>query len=246
MRVSNPFKAILPILCLGFAVIAFTSCSDETENKPEEESMQVEDAVDVMTGALQASSEGMTQDIYDATYTASAYTEKGPYGPCNLQYDSTITRDIENAYIIGAYTLSWGWSVNCNESSIPESLDFNQIATGNYESKRLKSDDSATSDLFVDNLIFGEDFAITGTYNREGTQESKVRNRTKFSSQVTITLTELLVDKGTLKIQNGSGSFIISGQTNNGIDFSYEGTITYVGDELVIITINGETYEIEL
>jgi hypothetical protein len=87
---------------------------------------------------------------------------------------------------------------------------------------------------------------LNGTYNRSGSQTSKVRDRNSFTSELDMTLASLSVNKNTLQIDGGTGTFTLTGSVAGGGSFSYEGSITFLGNGMATITINGETYEIDL
>ena len=82
-------------------------------------------------------------------------------------------------------------------------------------------------------MLFAPQFSVTGLqpsasqyvfnqiYIRNGSENSKVRNKIGFTSNITIKTTNLTVDKNTGLILSGSASVSISGSATNGNGNTY-------------------------
>ncbi len=233
----------LPLLLLAGLL---ASCNQDDDTNLNSDPITSEEAVAIVEGALTSGSEGVAQEATDAARTAEQYQEKGPDDFCGLTGDSTVTRNVDNAFITANYTTSWLWTVNCNENDIPVSLDFSRTAQGNYETQRMISDDNASSDWFVDNLLFGTYYELNGSYTRSGSQISKVRNQNALTTQLDIAVQELRVNKGNYRIDSGTATFTLTGAGTGGTNFEIVGEIEFLGDGQALVTINGETFEIDL
>lgn len=240
-RNNLPFFFFM-LLTLAFG---FTSCNKDDND--DTSIIATEEAVAVVESALISGTAGIADEVSDATLVALEYTEKDLNGGnCGETFDSTLTRNVNRDRVTASYTSTWLWTVNCNNVMIPTSLDFARTTSGEYETRRLNSDDNAASEWTIDGLISGDVWTLNGTYNRTGSQTSKVRDMNTFTSELDMNLSALTVNKNTLEIDGGTGTFTLVGNNTNGNSFSFEGSISFLGNGMATVTINGETYEIDL
>jgi hypothetical protein len=225
-----------------------TSCDKEaTDTTPENLKQPTEeDAVDAMTGALQASTEGMAQEIDATADLAESYTEKSGGSPCGETFDSTFVRSVNETNITAEYAFTWEWSLDCNAADIPLGLNLATTSSGTYETARMLSQDASSSTWTVDSLFTGANYVFNGTFERTGAQESKVRNQNVFTSVITIEVDDLNIDKGTKQIKSGiaEATIVITGSGGNTQTFS--GDLVFNGDGSVTLIINGNSYTIDL
>ncbi len=233
------------VMLAAFAILA-TSCNKETEEP--QNVLNEDEIVAVVEGALLSDTDGLAAQSEDAVYVAEQYTTKDALGggPCGETKDSTVNYSYSDARITAAYTSTFVWTLNCNNASIPQSLDFDRTANGNYETARMISNDNATGDWLVENIVLGANYVINGTYVRQGTQTSKVRNLNAFSSNLQVVLDDLNLDKGTHRIVSGIASFTLSGSGTGGRSFSYDGDLVFNGNGSVTIIVNGNSHTIDL
>ncbi len=234
----NLFQFFVLLLAFGM----FSACNKEEEQVT---TVSEEDAVEVIENALVVESEGLTAEIEDAAQVADEYAEKAEV-PCGETFDSTVVYTLANSYITANYTSDWAWTLSCNQQNIPTTLDFTRTTDGEYETTRMLSDDSATGVWTMDNLLLGDAYIINGSYSRTGNQESKVRNMPTFTSTVEFDLTDVNVDKDLYRISSGTATFTISGTGSGGRNFQYTGEIIFLGDGAATITINDNTYSVDL
>ncbi len=242
------FQSLILIGTILFSSFGLTSCdSAKQDNTPEAmQKLTEEDAIDAMTGALQASTQGMGQEIDETTDLAETYTEKSGGSPCGETFDSTFVRSVNESNIAADYTFTWEWGVDCNAANIPVALNLLTTANGTYETTRMHSDDASNSNWTIGQLFTGANYVFNGTYERSGRQESKVRNLNSFTSTITITLNGLNVDKGTKQIVSGTGEAIIVITGPEGNAQSFEGDLVFNGGGAVTLIINGHSYTIDL
>jgi len=232
-------------LLMAFGLLT-TSCNKEAEEP--QVVLTEEEIVAVVEGALLADTDGLAAQSEDAVYIAEQYTVKDGLGggPCGETMDSTVSYSFSDPRITASYNSTFVWTLNCNNASIPQTLDFDRTAEGNYETARMISDDSAVGDWLVENLITGANYVINGTYSRQGSQTSKVRNMNAFTSSLQVGLDDLNLDKGTRRIVSGIASFTLTGSGTAGRSFSYEGDLVFNGNGSVTIIINGHSHTIDL
>ncbi|NUO00860.1 MAG: hypothetical protein HUU01_09635 [Saprospiraceae bacterium] len=240
---QNLFSQVTFLMVLGLMA---TSCNKETEEP--QDVLTEEEIVAVVEGAMLADTDGLAAQSEDAVYIAEQYTVKDGLGggPCGETMDSTVSYNYTDPRITASYNSTFIWTLNCNNNSIPQSLDFDRTAEGNYETARMISDDSAVGDWLVENIVTGANYVINGSYSREGSQTSKVRNQNAFTSSLQVSLDDLNLDKGTRRIVSGIASFTLNGSGTAGRSFSYEGDLVFNGNGSVTIIVNGHSHTIDL
>ncbi len=232
------------LLLVSLSAFVFTSCDEDGEDN-NSDALTNEEAVALVEGAVSPESAGFTQELESAAAIADEYLEKNTTVICDESFDTTLTWEINRPRITANYAYAYSWSVNCNENNIPTSVTFITNSQGTYETNRLLSDDQANGDWIVENLITGANYIVSGSYVREGSQNSKVRDQNAFTSIISVTIDEITVQKGTRDILSGSGSYLVTGQTTGGESFRIEGDLVYNGNGTITVTINGEEYIIE-
>ena len=232
-------------LLISTAALSF-SC-EKTEDEPGTSTISDEEALEIVSGATMTASEGLTAEAVEMAYVADAVLEKGPSPlACGETADSTFVREINLDRITGLYSNYLFWGLECNDLDLPNSIFFGREMAGNYETARLISADEAESDWDISSLLTGPNYIFNGQYERNGTQESKVRDMRNFSSNVLIEVEDLNIDKGEKEIVSGIAQFTLTGNVNGEVDYSVTGTIVFLGEGTANVIINGNTYTIEL
>lgn len=235
------------VLAFLSSSLVFTACEQDDPEPATNETITEEEMVDLLEGALVNGSEGLVAEMAAAAKVSDEALEKDLKSlECGETADSTVTRNFTNAYITSAYNSTWTWTLFCNAQNLPTEIAFGRSTEGTYETARLLSDDSATSDWSVSQLIFGPNYVINGSYEREGTQESKVRQMRSFTSQILITVDDVNIDKGEQQITSGIASFTLTGTGSEGGSFTADGDLVFNGDGTLTLIINGNSYVIDL
>jgi len=247
VRPQNSLLKNLSFLLILSLTLFSTACNKESsETTPKEEVITAEETLALAEAALVEGAEGISNEVEDAVEVAELVLEKTLNSYCGMAHDSTLSRTFNTARLDGNYTTTWGWILNCNEQEVPVDLNFNRKATGTYESLRLLSDDKADSEWVMSNLVTGTAYTLNGSYKREGTQTSKVREEKRFSSTVNFSIDNLTVGKIKRRITGGTATLLITGQASSGESFSFTGNVTFLSDGAATLVINGETYDIDL
>ena len=229
---------------LGLMIFGLTACNKEDTPPEQEVFLNDEEVSALLQGSLALASQGLAKEMEDGAGLANQYTVKTLNGPCGESFDTTLNYNLELSWITAAYSTSWDWAVNCT-GEVPTSLSYNRSMSGNYETQRLRSNDEAGSSWVIEGFVLSPDYLFSGSYSRQGSQESLVRDR-NFSSNIALTVPEIRVDKASRRISGGSAGLVFAGENTNGQSFSLEGSIDFLGNGLANVTVNGNTYEIEL
>ncbi|MFK8102669.1 MAG: hypothetical protein AB8G15_09095 [Saprospiraceae bacterium] len=137
------------------------------------------------------------------------------------------------------------YNMACNAVDVPQIAAFSISTSARYATSSIKSD---TDGNFAGNVKelqpSSAALSISGNYNRSGTQRLNISDPKDISSDFSIELTTLEIDKAYGDIESGNGKFSFTGLIE-GRNFSSAGSITFEGDNMAIIVVNGTSYEIE-
>ncbi len=234
-------KVMLPLVILGCALV---SCNKDDDNNAATQA----DAADMVEATVIENSNGFAKLATDANADASAqriYTTT-PAINCGQQYSVTYNPFYTGAYYTYNYTGTRTYTLQCTDG-IPTTLLYTSNIAGTYTTPTIQSNDTSAASLSISNLGAQNATAvINGTYNRNGYQESRVRQRRSFNSVIALTLQNIVVNKTTSKIMGGTAVVSVTGTGSQGASFSYNGTITFNGDNTATLVINGTTYTINL
>lgn len=225
-----------------FLAMSATSCKKESSSSTD--SVSEEEAAEAISQSVSTESSGMSQQSADAVIVANAELV---FLPCGIEIDSTVTgASLPGASITYTYNLSWSWILSCSELGIPQKINFNITGSSSYDAPRMSSNDNSTASFELTNLTPGTtEYDMIASYQRNGTQQSKVFNKNTFTSTTIITSTNLKVDKITQLITSGTAAVSISGASSSGRTFSYTGTIAFLGNKKGTLTMaSGNTYNI--
>jgi hypothetical protein len=232
------------LLSVGFTSF---SCENENEEEPDTTTIEDEEILAIVSVALVADSEGATAEAVEMAYVAEKELEPSTASvACGETSDSTFITSINESWITGAYENALIWGLNCNDNNVPISIFYGREMDGDYETERLLSEDEASSDWLMESLFIGPNYILNGSYERNGTQESKVREMHAFTSTVLLEIEDLNIDKGEKQIVSGIATFTLNGNINNTTSFSQTGTVVFLGDGQANIIFNGNTYTVDL
>ena len=224
-------------------LFTLASCETEpTEEMPQEEAVQMteEEAVEIVSAALTTDTQGIAKEVEEVEEAADVYALESN---CGLEGDSTFTYSVNRPNVSGAYTVSYQWQVIC-EGLLPSIFKIEHQTSGQYETLRMKSDDIAGSTWKLENLIAGEHYNLSGTYERSGTQQTNFQEEKSFETELIIQVPDLSVDKQSGEILNGFAEFVLTGSSSSGTAIDHTGAIQFLGNQSANITINGNTYTI--
>jgi len=163
-------------------------------------------------------------------------------------YSNTKTLTSANSdtatYYIWSYGISWKYGLTCIEK-VPSQFDFQAAGRALYDFPRMSSDDSVSNKITVTGLSADTTFfTATQTYVRTGTQQSKIGKMHKFTSTVTITSTNMKINKTTLRIVSGTAKVNIKGESSSGKSFSLSGNLTFSGNDAASLVLNDTKYTV--
>lgn len=236
-------KILLATIALG--MITF-SCTDSEETPV----IDTEEVADLVGSSLASSSSGVNQIAEDVANDASSGVANagGRTLECGVEEMASYERTSSDGSAISYdYALVYTYLLSCSQLGVPQSFEAGLTYTGEFESTRVKSSNSGSGDLTVtalDRLL--TTFEINGTFIRNGSFESKVRNLTKSTSKIEMTLVGVTVSKTTQQITGGTATVKITGTVTGKGDFTKEVTVTFLGNKQGEIQIGEAVYTVNL
>lgn len=224
------------ILMLG--TIMLSACSKNNNDAPS--AVSEEEAAEVVTQSVSATSGGLAVQATDAAVIADMYTAN-----CGLTKDTVITRtNLQGAVVTYNATGHWHWTYTCSPSA---RFDYTFAGAVSYDAPRMSSNDSLSSTLSLTGLESSAAAYVLNIHTvRKGSQASKILNKNTFTSTITFSATDIVIDKVTQRIVSGTSSVIISGAGSNGRNFQYSGTLVFTGNQTGTLTLgSGRTYNIQ-
>ena len=233
------------ILLAIIVSLLITSCSDDDDNLVPQQAISEEEAVKIVEASIARESAGVEETAYQ--YAKSYEEETSLNVQCNQEVNDNYMFTYNGTVVQADYDYQWDFTITCNALNIPQSATFNSSGNGTYTTPRISSDDSSTFTATVTGL---QPISSTITYNvsyeRIGNQELTTNQNTRsITTDFKATLVDLVVGKTDYEVDSGTGTFTLSGTTNQG-NFSYDGSIVFNGDNTAIVTINGNQYTIGL
>lgn len=228
----------LTLLIAFLAGATGTGCNKEDDELTGLE----EEAAEAVAGALggEKSTQGISgqsQDVVEMTRGAAAGFSK------SAGFDTTVYRqgNLTGGYMWD-YTFHFSWEYGARFT-----VNFTYDMKGTYDTPRLSSTDSSDASWTVTGLLPADtSLVINGTYERNGSQASKIGQKRSFSSKVVIGLKDMTVGKVSKRITGGTADCTVSGSSSDGKSFSYVGSVLFHGNQKATLTLNGSTYELNL
>lgn len=225
------------------AFLFITSCSED--DSITSESLSAEEAVEIIEAALAEESGGLSETAI--AYTKAFVEEISQNVQCNATSTDSYEFTRNGSVIQASYTFNWEFLITCNGLSIPQSASFTANGSGSYSTQRIDSEDSSTLSASITGMQpTATQLSYNGSYGRTGSQQISINQTTKnVTTDFNVAISDLVVNKSDYNVASGTGIFTLSGDAN-GNSFSFEGSLTFNGDNTATVTINGNAYTIEL
>lgn len=223
--------------------MVWTSC----ENNDTNNASDTQDIADEIAASVGSSNSGITSEIVSTAELTKEY-ESAKSSAIDTLYsvDTTITKSSTSGAIITynyLYNIKYGYVFDDNGLS---NMYYNSIIDGSFNAPRISSNDNRTSNWVMTGLpVSSSTYILNGTTERTGSSQSRVRNKRSFTSGSEITLTDVKVNKSSLKVVSGTLNWRITG-TMNGQSYSYSAVLVYQDNGTAQLTLDGTTYTINL
>ena len=231
----------ISVLAIAF-LIGMTSCNREGIIR---QNFSAEEAAELVGNAVQNATDGLSEQLSDMTeYVTETITENFE---CGVTIDSSFTKTVTKPRVSAEYDVAWNWTPTCNDLDNMIALDYNGVLTGGYTGLRATSQETKTTSLTITGMqLASAVLTYDGSSLNEGTQTVTVKETKNISSKLTMSMTGITVDKIDKEISDGDIAFELIVVVDGSETFNFTGTVEFLGSRDAIITINGETYEIDL
>jgi hypothetical protein len=234
---KSTLKNITALLVAAGLSISIYSC--KKDNSSVDTAVTEADAAELATNAVVTSTGGLALQINSsvAVYKTVTFT-------CGAQKDSSISKSsVSGAVPAYNYSLKWSYLLNCSSNQ----LTANFSGSSSYDGLRMSSTDNSTGSFILGGILPATaPYTLNTTYTRNGSQTSKIGRNNTFTSNLSITSTNVTVDKTTLQILSGTAAVSISGSSTSGKTFNFNGTLTYLGGNKATLVLNsGAAYAIQ-
>ena len=228
----------------ALALLATFACNDDDESASV--AVANDEAADMIATSVASNSGGLSL-IIDDTSLATSANAGGRVQACGYSESADVTKSNKaGATITYNYDFHYDYAVTCT-NAIPSTFTTNATYSGSLDGLRIATENAGKANLSVKTLdATFTYFTFNGSYDRSGSFESKVRNKNTSASTITINLTDVIVDKNTRTITGGTASIDIAGTVTGKGAFSYSGTITFKGNKIAELNINGTKYSVNL
>jgi hypothetical protein len=228
--------ALIPLLA-GLLI----SCEKEEDTDSDNEEFAEE-----ISATITVDFETISQDIY--LLTSGVEGGRGLAKDCGTLYDTTFVKMYTGEHIAYSYTLDYGYEFTCSPFGIPQSLAWTYSCDGVWNGVRFNADGASTGSLLVTELVSATDeYVVNGAISREQELVQKYRDQKTFTTQSTIQLSDLKIDKNTLNVTTGSATFTANGVSSTGATYVYSCVVTYGGAGTALFTFSdGATYTLDL
>ena len=232
---------------LAIALLSLTlviSCKKNDTTTPET-TVTEDDAADVVASAIGTGGYGFTSSANEASQKTN-FGSNTPQ-PCLYSLDTTYTKaSPAGSLFVYNYSLRYKYQMFCT-NGILQNMVFDLITSGNIDFPRVSGTTNATGKLTITGLNpSATAYVANGTYVRNGSATSKVRNKNTFTYQVNLSVSNLSVLKSNYSVQSGTGTVTISATTTSGKVFNFTGALTYVNATTATLVIGTRTFTINL
>lgn len=223
------------VIVLGLAVAA---CNDDENSTTKLSSDEQAEMVAASMGKSGfASSSEQSAEYADEAMASRRVAECG----ATSENSGSLTGNIGS--IAYSYAFDFDVTLECNGNEEPESVTSEFTYEGSIDGPRFASEHSGSGALVVSSLEEASaNYEIDGTYDRSGSFDSKIDTEASGSSNVDITVHNVLVNKSTKVIAGGTADATIQGQITGKGSYSFDAHIVFNGNGTANIVVSGKTY----
>lgn len=235
-NVKTNFRMMACLIVASFLVL---SCNKDNNSSASSEPISDDDVSTSITEAVVPSSGGMVAQTNEAVVivnTSSLDMNCGDTKDTAISFSGSTGDSVSYSYNLNVTS-----TLNCN-NGIPQSFYMSFDGSNSYTSPRISSTDSASGSWNVTGIqASSSSYVFNETYKRSGTQASKIRYDRSISSTISITTSDLTLNKSTGKIVSGTATVSYSGTAGSN-SLSRGGTLTFLGsDEAKLVLDDGNS-----
>lgn len=243
----------LTLLCVAVLMLA-SSCNRNEEDKTN--SATNDEAAEIVESSFSSDGGGATAFIESSAGMSSASNSNLRVASTSAHLKDTVIADtLSSALRTFIYRWTYTSDLNFNASSgIPDNVVTSHTYTGSFDGPYISSVHSGSGSCTFTQLGTGTSLAnfvksttwlMAGSYDRSGTVTYKQRAKV-LESTTNVQFANVSVDRVTRKILNGTAQVTINGKNARAEQFSYTGTITFLGSGQATLVIGDKSYALSL
>ena len=250
MKTNSKLKLAINFVLLFVLLAVLSSCSDN----PQEEEVNTQEIAEIVGATLANESQGMVAQM-EASADATEQADEGGQGArteqddlCGQEFSKEFSvSSPENQAVFYDYSIDYDYTFECNQFLVPTSMSFAVTQSGEVDAPRFESDNSSSGDWMVSGLeLSSTEYSFDGNYDRDGDHASKVGEQNSYTFDLSVAFNGVKMNKGNYVISQGTGAFSISGLGTVGAQFSVNGTMEFLGNQQVLVTVNEESYIVDV
>lgn len=238
ISLNRVVRRTAPAIICGFLIGLTVGCNGDNTVSPGS-GLTESDAAMIIASSFGANTStcGLTGQIEETASLATGGS-LGKLGSfAGALGETTITRHKATVVYTYDYTFYFGYSRS------DSSFDVTYHMTGTYETQRMSSDDSAYAVFHFTNLL-NNSITLNGTYRRIGTQKFRIGETKEFSTTTEGIISGVTIDRSTKRVTGGTVVVGVTAQRDDGSTLTLTGTLTFLGNRLATLVINGKTFNL--
>jgi hypothetical protein len=232
-------KNLLPFFVLLFfaALAALTSCRKD----PDEiiELISNSEAAEIIEDAVANRTAGFTAPTIDAATIVDAYLNS-----CGVPGDTSLSKVKTTGAATYDYTFGMDWLVTCTNLGVPQSANVGIAGSGDFSSPHWLGTETTVGELTFTGLSPQEaSYVVNGSYDLTGNLTGSLRKVSpSFDCVVSLSITNLVMDKTNYQITGGSGVATVTATAANGQTRTLNGTLVFNGNGSATVEVNGHEH----
>jgi hypothetical protein len=234
---------IFKLIVITVAFAGISSCKKATVASL---NVSSDDAAAILAGSIASNSYGVSNISVDvSTYADITINNSLPCG--SVKSDTVIRQNTAGANATYYYKLIYTRKLTCNTSSMPDNINNTLTYSGNFNNQRVSLINSGSTNFIVAGLTpTATVYSINGEYKSQGAFKLKADTTNRGSANADIMIKNLIINKSTQAIASGTATVIVTGTTVKKGDFTYNGTLNFIGNGMATMMLNGTNYSINL
>jgi hypothetical protein len=229
-------------------LVGFVACKDDDDDQPAN-SITSEEAAVIASSSFSSNSSGINSvSAKSADEAADLAEANGRVAECgassNIDFSASSP---QGASITWSFDFSYKFRLNCNADNKPSTVTVDLNYSGDYSGPKLALDYSGIADWDLAGAEENVDrFLLTGLFKRSGSFAQKEGEKKSGSSNIEITLNDVILDKQTHEIISGTASFTLDGTIPDKGAYKYTGVATFQGNDTATLAIGGDNFTLNL
>lgn len=242
-----------------FAMLTFvlaTSCKKEDVDTSN--SATQDEAAEIVGATFASDGGGATAFIQSSTAISSSSNNllRAASNIVDLK-DTSIVDTLVSAQSSRTFIYKWTYTSDLYldpSSNLPQKIVASHNYEGSFDGPYFSSEHTGTGTSTYTDLgqgatlpeyVVNDTWKMAGSYDRSGTSTRKLSDKV-FESSTHLQFSDVTVDRVNKKILSGTAVIAITGKNQRGEQFSYAGTLTFLGEGQARLVISNKSFTLDL